>query len=77
MRGERPFDARSFRQVRLETLLVRGKHLFWVHVVTSEFKIGVVVMIARLRTHSPAGEIRALYEATYFAGLRKAGMPEE
>ena len=22
-------------------------------------------------------EIRALYEATYFAGLRKAGMPEE
>jgi hypothetical protein len=31
--SERPFDARSFRQVRLETLLqlVRGKHLFWVH----------------------------------------------
>jgi hypothetical protein len=22
-------------------------------------------------------ETRALYEATYFAGLRKAGMPEE
>jgi len=22
-------------------------------------------------------KIRALYEATYFAGLRKAGMPEE
>jgi hypothetical protein len=24
-----------------------------------------------------APNIRALYEATYFAGLRKAGMPEE
>jgi hypothetical protein len=24
-----------------------------------------------------APEIRALYEATYFTGLRKAGMPEE
>jgi len=22
-------------------------------------------------------KVRALYEATYFAGLRKAGMPEE
>ena len=30
-------------------------------------------------TSSPLSyaKIRALYEATYFAGLRKAGMPEE
>jgi tetratricopeptide (TPR) repeat protein len=35
--------------------------------------------IARLRTAAYWGvpKIRALYEATYFAGLRKAGMPEE
>jgi TolB-like protein/Tfp pilus assembly protein PilF len=39
--------------------------------------------IARLKAFPGAGawlgapEIRALYEATYFAGLRKAGMPEE
>jgi hypothetical protein len=37
--------------------------------------------IARLKTY-PGGwwgvpKIRALWEATYFAGLRKAGMPEE
>ena len=37
--------------------------------------------IARLKA-SPGGwrgvpKIRALWEATYFAGLRKAGMPEE
>jgi predicted Zn-dependent protease len=37
--------------------------------------------IADLRAHPGAWlgapKIRALYEATYFAGLRKAGMPEE
>jgi hypothetical protein len=39
--------------------------------------------ISRLKAFPGAGawrgvpEIRALYEATYFAGLRKAGMPEE
>jgi tetratricopeptide (TPR) repeat protein len=33
--------------------------------------------IARLRGHSGVPKVRALYEATYFAGLRKAGMPEE
>jgi adenylate cyclase len=37
--------------------------------------------IARLKAHpgawSGVPKIRALYEATYFAGLRKAGMPEE
>jgi predicted Zn-dependent protease len=35
--------------------------------------------IARLREvlNSNAPKIRALFEATYFAGLRTAGMPEE
>jgi hypothetical protein len=37
--------------------------------------------IVRLKAfHGPwwgAPKVRALYEATYFAGLRKAGMPEE
>ena len=35
--------------------------------------------IARLKAFGYFGvpKIRALYEATYFAGLRKAGMPEE
>jgi adenylate cyclase len=35
--------------------------------------------IARLKAAGPGGvpKIRALFEATYFAGLRKAGMPEE
>jgi hypothetical protein len=35
--------------------------------------------IARLRAveHYGASKIRDLREATYFAGLRKAGMPEE
>ena len=37
--------------------------------------------IAQLKAHPGAWlggpKIRALYEATYFAGLRKAGMPEE
>jgi hypothetical protein len=35
--------------------------------------------IARLKAGGRWGvpKIRALYEATYFAGLRKAGMPEE
>jgi hypothetical protein len=35
--------------------------------------------IARLRAVGPFGgpKIRALFEATYFVGLRKAGMPEE
>ena len=35
--------------------------------------------IARLKSigHWGVPKIRALYEATYFAGLRKAGMPEE
>jgi adenylate cyclase len=36
--------------------------------------------IARYRAIAPVGEapkIRALFEATFFAGLRKAGMPEE
>jgi hypothetical protein len=35
--------------------------------------------IARLRGAEPWGmpKIRALFEATYSAGLRKAGMPEE
>ena len=35
--------------------------------------------IARLRAVGPFGGpmIRALLEATYFAGLRRAGMPEE
>jgi len=27
--------------------------------------------------HTAVPEIRALFEATYFAGLREAGMPEE
>jgi tetratricopeptide (TPR) repeat protein len=35
--------------------------------------------LARLRAVGPFGgpKIRALFEATYFVGLRKAGMPEE
>ena len=35
--------------------------------------------IARLRVVGPFGgpKIRALFEATYFIGLRKAGVPEE
>ena len=35
--------------------------------------------LARLRAVGPFGgsEIRALFEATYFAGLRRAGMPAE
>jgi len=34
--------------------------------------------IARLKAgHWAVPKIRALYEATFFAGLRKAGMPEE
>ena len=35
--------------------------------------------IARLRTAGPFGvpKIRALFEATYFVGLRKAGVAEE
>jgi tetratricopeptide (TPR) repeat protein len=35
--------------------------------------------IARLRALGPFGvpKLRALFEATYFVGLRKAGMPEE
>jgi tetratricopeptide (TPR) repeat protein len=35
--------------------------------------------IARMRTrgNSAVPEIRALFETTYFAGLRKAGVPEE
>ena len=35
--------------------------------------------IARLRAVGPFGapKIRALFEATYFLGLRQAGMPEE
>jgi len=35
--------------------------------------------IARLRASASGGtpKTRALYEATYFTGLRKAGMPEE
>ena len=39
-RPDQPFDARSSGQVLLEALfqLVRGKHLFGVYVVTSEFK---------------------------------------
>jgi TolB-like protein len=40
---------------------------------------GSFLSIARLRTRGYWGvpKTRALYEATYFAGLRKAGMPEE
>ncbi len=33
--------------------------------------------IANLKTYPEAPKLSALYEATYFAGLRKAGMPEE
>ena len=33
--------------------------------------------IANLKTYPEALKLRAPYEATYFAGLRKAGMPEE
>jgi tetratricopeptide (TPR) repeat protein len=35
--------------------------------------------VAKLKASWPygGGEIRALHEATFFAGLRKAGMPEE
>jgi adenylate cyclase len=33
--------------------------------------------IAKLKTYPEAPNLRAFYEATYFAGLRKAGMPEE
>ena len=35
--------------------------------------------LARLRASQYFGvpKVRALFEATYFAGLRKAGMPEE
>jgi hypothetical protein len=33
--------------------------------------------IARLKAAVTFGEIRALHEATFIAGLRKAGMPEE
>jgi len=37
------------------------------------------VSIGRLKAlgYSGVATIRALYEATYFAGLRRAGMPEE
>jgi len=44
---------------------------------------GLFSSISRLKAFPGAGawrgvpRIRALYEATYFAGLRKAGMPEE
>ena len=45
---------------------------------------GVFTSIARLSAVGYAGsgswgvpKVRALFEATYFAGLRKAGMPEE
>ena len=49
------------------------------------FPDGRYSSIARLRAAGGAGgpgywgvpKVRALYEATYFAGLRKAGMPEE
>jgi putative N-acetylmannosamine-6-phosphate epimerase len=39
----------------------------------------VSASIARVRARGNWGvpEIRALFETTYFAGLRKAGMPEE
>ena len=39
----------------------------------------VISSIAHLTTVGDFGvpTIRALYEATYFAGLRTAGMPEE
>jgi hypothetical protein len=33
--------------------------------------------IAHLKAYPNAPKIHALYEGTYFAGLRKAGMPEE
>jgi hypothetical protein len=37
--------------------------------------------VARLRATNTAGlgvpKVRALFEDTYFAGLRKAGMPEK
>jgi len=40
-----------------------------------------MISIAHLKAQPGAWlgvpKIRALYEATYFAGLRKAGMPEE
>jgi hypothetical protein len=31
----------------------------------------------RARSLSPAPSVAALYESTFYAGLRKAGMPEE
>jgi hypothetical protein len=39
----------------------------------------IYLSIARVKAGGRWGvpEIRALFEATYFAGLRKAGMPEE
>jgi hypothetical protein len=33
--------------------------------------------IARIRTEAPSAPFRALWETTYLAGLRKAGVPEE
>jgi TolB-like protein/class 3 adenylate cyclase/Tfp pilus assembly protein PilF len=51
---------------------------------TQRLEAGVLFSsISRLKAFPGAGawrgvpEVRALYEATYFAGLRKAGMPEE
>jgi hypothetical protein len=40
---------------------------------------GIFSSVSRLRVSGYWGvpKIRALFEATYFAGLRKAGMPEE
>jgi len=47
--------------------------------MTCERRDDRVSSIARLKAFGYFGvpKIRALYEATYFAGLRKAGMPEE
>ena len=47
--------------------------------MTSERRDDRFSSIARLKAFGYFGipKIRALYEATYSAGLRKAGMPEE
>jgi hypothetical protein len=39
--------------------------------------MGIPHPIAGARNYWGVPKIRALFEATYFVGLRKAGMPEE
>ena len=45
--------------------------------VSGDHRYSSIAKLQTLDFHSAVPEIRALFEATYFAGLRKAGMPEE